>query len=329
MQMARTAVWVVFVALLSTGVVVLLVPAIIAAQNDDPAAPQDVDTSDAIGTLDGLVARFHYILLLLPQDEAPPAAEQQQAVQVVELIGLYNPSDTPVDSAVIPLFAGASQLELWSGFEEATVQASAEAVRARISIAGGHTHSFGISYRLPAKDLPTTLSRAIAHPTERLIILLPRGSQVEPLADGIFAAGTDQFAGREVEAYAVEALSPVMEWLLGLRRVGSAGIEGLEGQVQVIDRKRTDGQGAWLLVMMALAAVVIGGGVSFFFRRAELMATAVTISDGTREGIINAAVQLEIARAEGRCPERVYRHRRRQLLLAWQQLHLQEQDQGL
>lgn len=293
------------------------------------------DENEQGGALDGLAVPSHYILLLPPDDDARVPG----TFQVIELIQLRNPSADAVEGAIIPLFAGAYDLELWAGFHDTEVQVSPEAIRATTTIAGGETQTFGVAYKLPTAGIPTALVRAVAHPTERLLVLLPTGSTLEPLAEGLSPAGSDRFAGRDVAVYAVEAVSPVQEWVLGLRdRTGVAGLAG----VPVVDRRSTDGKGAWLLVMSVLGLAAIGAGASSAInwwqqRRFPVPGEPPVWSDPfgddlalDREQIagelLRTLADLEQARASGKCSESVYRRQRRRLEQAWKRLHLSGQD---
>lgn len=285
------------------------------------AAASGDEQGDAAGPLDGLTVPLHTILLLPPAGD--PAADTWQ---VVELIRLYNPQSTAVDTAIIPLFSGASELELWSGFDEITVQVSEGVIQADLVMEPGSSHTFGIAYRLSPRALPTSLVRAIAHPTEQILVLLPQGSIAEPLADSLEYVGADAFGDRDVDVYTVEAVAPVSEWILGIRDKEGSLIDAATAPVPVIDRRYTGGQGAWLLVLVTLALAAGGALVSLFirwWRQRQFPIPPVTSSwsEDTAGQLVSAAARLEQAYLQGRISSRTYQYHRRRLVKAWRQLH--------
>ena len=312
-------------------------PAAVSAAASAPSAP----TTDQAG-LDGLVAPLHYLLLLPADGDAatrgdatPEPAGAPGRLRVVELVQLRNPGSEPATVAVLPLFSGAAALEPITGFAGVGFEVSPQALRAAVTIPPGATHTFSFSYELALPPLPTSLTRAIVHPTERLLVLLPHDAPWEPLGAGLSEAGIDRFADREVRVYRADSLTPTMEWVLGLRELGAPSpVAGAD--VPVIDHAVTDHRGLWRLLLVTGAALLaalliqavragwrgradsVGVTIPVWFEDATSLSAAERQQAG--EALIDAAVRLEEARAAGRLSEAAYREAWRRLVLAYKHL---------
>lgn len=298
-------------------VVLVAFPAAVAAQSTESPGG-----ADAAG-LEGIAAGTHYVMIV----------PDTGGFRVAETMELRNTSAVTVDTLILPLFSGSWDVQPLAGFDGISVNVAAGALEVQRALAPGEAASFTVAYRLMAADLPLALTRAVAYPTDRLVILAPVDAPFTVLAGGAGLEGLGTFSGQEVRIYDAGAVAPVREWVLGLAPVGTPPWRGAD--VTVVDANRSQ-QGAWRPVvlgfaLMALWALGLQAAAAVRLRGLRLprvevwMEAAEALEPAERmrlaEQVAAAAADLERAHRSRRLSESVYRRQKEALLTAWKHLH--------